>query len=141
MKKHKERRKHPRFQIEDVAVAILGKSKVGIITDISQGGLAFSYHLTGKPTNGSFELDIFLIGQGVLVERVPFHIVSDRKVVTKSKHNCLPRRRCGVQFGRLTQSQSQQMEQFMQHLIIPESGLRRLVAAAPSPDRDSIDLI
>lgn len=126
---------YPRFRVKDGAFAVLRPefTQLGPILDISQGGLAFSYHLTGKPTNGSFELDIFLIGHGVLVERVPFHIVSDHKVVTKSKHDCLPRRRCGVQFGRLTQSQSLQMEQFMQNLVIPESGLRRLVAGGPFP--------
>ncbi len=43
MGKHTERRKHPRFKLENVAVATLGKSKVGIITEISKGGLAFRY--------------------------------------------------------------------------------------------------
>ena len=132
---HPNQRMHPRFRVKDGAFAVLRPdfTQLGPILDISRGGLAFSYHLTGKHTNGSFELDIFLIGQGVLVERVPFRIVSDRKVVSKSQHNGLPRRRCGVQFGKLTQSQSQQMEQFMQHLIIPESGLRRIVGGSPLP--------
>jgi hypothetical protein len=121
--------------VKDGAYAVLRPefTQLGPILDISQGGLAFSYNLTGKPVNGSFELDIFLIGHGVLVERVPFRIVSDRKLIVKSQHNCLPRRRCGVRFGKLTHSQSQQMEQFMQHLIIPESGLRRLVGGSPFP--------
>lgn len=130
---HPNQRTHPRFRVKDGAYAVLRPefTQLGPILDISQGGLAFSYNLTGKPKSGSFELDIFLIGHGVLVERVPFRIVSDRKLIAKSQHNCLPRRRCGVQFGKLTHSQSEQMEQFMQHLIIPESGLRRLAGGSP----------
>ena len=132
---HPNLRTHPRFRVKDGAYAVLRPefTQLGPILDISQGGLAFSYNLTGKPANGSFELDIFLIGHGVLVERVPFRIVSDRKLIAKSQYNRLPRRRCGVKFGKLTQSQSQQMEQFMQHLIIPESGLHRLVSVGPFP--------
>jgi hypothetical protein len=41
MAKHTERRKHSRFQVENVLVATLGKSKVGIITEISKGGMLF----------------------------------------------------------------------------------------------------
>ncbi len=134
---------YPRFRVKDGAFAVLRPefTQLGPILDISQGGLAFCYNLTGKSANGSFELDIFLIGHGVLVERVPFRIVSDRKLLSKSQPGGLPRRRCGVRFGKLTQSQSQQMEQFMQHLAIPESGLCRVVGPVPSPDRDSIELI
>ncbi len=132
-KGHPNQRTHPRFRVKEGAYAVLRPqfTQLGPILDISRGGLAFSYNLTGKPTNGSFELDIFLIGHGVLVERVPFRVISDRKLIARPQHNSLLRRRCGVQFGKLTHSQSQQMEKFMQHLVIPDSGTRRLVGGGP----------
>jgi len=38
-----EQRKHPRFLVGYAAVAALTASKLGKISDISRGGLAFSY--------------------------------------------------------------------------------------------------
>jgi hypothetical protein len=59
-------RKHKRFKVQDSAFVVLGTSpglhstKVGQIADMSMDGLAFSYIAEQKPSNGSFELGIFL---------------------------------------------------------------------------------
>jgi len=116
-----ERRRHKRFQAQEGAFAVVRpeSTKLGQIIDISQGGLAFRYTVTGARANGAFEVDIFLAGDGFCLEKIPIKTVSDLKVPKKFSNGSLPMRRCGVQFGELTDNQIAQLEYFIQnHTII-----------------------
>jgi hypothetical protein len=88
-------------------------SKLGQIIDISSDGLAIHYPVSGDQTNGSSELDIFLVGDGIYLEKVPFKAISDLKLVKKKFNGSIPMRRLGVQFGELKQSQISQLEYFI----------------------------
>ena len=125
MRKQKERRKHPRFQVEDVAVAILGKSKFGIITDISQGGLAFRYigfdQEDEELFSGLLEVRTFSDVAEFSLLDVPCAII--RKQTTRSEYylSTLSMQKCCIQFGCLSPEQKSQLEYFIDLFISPVS--------------------
>jgi hypothetical protein len=112
-----ERRNQKRFRVLEGAFAVFRPqfTKLGQITDISRGGLALRYPITGNHSKGSFELDIFLSGNGFCLERVPIKTVSDIQMAKRFSTSSIPMRRCGVQFGELTKSQISQLEYFIQN--------------------------
>jgi hypothetical protein len=115
-----ERRKHKRFQAEDGAYAAVRPQydKIGQIIDISRGGLAFRYMVSGNQEDKSSELDIFLIGDGFHLDKVPFQTVSDQEIPERLCAGSQTMRRCAVQFGELTQMQTLQLEEFIRNHII-----------------------
>lgn len=123
MGKQKERRKYPRFQVEDVAVAILGKSKCGIITDISKGGLAFRYIGFDQEDEefftGSLEVATFSDVADFSLIDVPCAIT--RKQTTQSEYylSTLSMKKCCIQFGNLTPEQQSQLEYFIDLFASP----------------------
>lgn len=115
-----DRRGHKRFPVRDGAFAVLRPqlNKLGQIVDISLGGLAFRYVFTGTHSNGSFEMDIFLAGNGFYLERVPIRTVSDFKMTKKIPMSSIPVRRCSVQFGELTPFQITQINHFLHNYTL-----------------------
>ena len=112
-----ERRKNKRFPVQEGAFAVIGPefTKLGQITDISRGGLAFRYIVTGSQGNGASEADVFLAGDGFYLEKIPIRPVWDLKVPKKFSNGSLPMRRCGVKFLDLTPHQRSQLEYFIQN--------------------------
>ncbi len=111
-----ENRKFDRYLAEDLAFAAFRPRfvKLGKIKDISQGGLAFEYVTTEGQMEDSSEIDIFMSGARFHMTRVPVKAIYDTKVV-EHDYTFAPfveRRRCGVQFGELTQEQAAQLEDF-----------------------------
>ena len=111
-----ERRKRKRFQVHVGAFAVIRpeSTKLGQIIDISHEGLSFQYPVAASQSNGASELDVFLAGDGFYLEKIPIKTVSDLKVPKKFSNRSLPMRRCGVQFGELTDNQIAQLEYFIQ---------------------------
>ena len=118
-----ERRSQDRFQVQDGAYAVLRPQfiQLGPIIDINQEGLAFRYPVIGGIANDSIELDIFLMGDGFYLERVPFKAISDRKLAKKKTNGSVPMRRCGVKFGELKPAQLSQLEHFMRNHTADEA--------------------
>ena len=118
-----ERRKHIRYRAKEGALAAVRPQyvKIGQIIDISRGGLAFRYTVTDSQGNESHELDIFLIGEVFHLNRVPFKIISDLRINKKSSPSSLRMRRCGVQFGELTQNQIHELEYFIRKHTLGEA--------------------
>jgi hypothetical protein len=110
-----ERRSQNRFQVQKGAFAVLRPqfANLGQIKDINCEGLAFLYSPTGNRAKGSLELDIFLVGNVFLLERVPIKTTYDIKIFKRNHTNSLRMRRRGVQFGELSQSQLSQLEYFI----------------------------
>jgi hypothetical protein len=108
-----ERRRHTRFQVPKSAFVGFGPydAKVGQIIDVSTDGLAFRYVGTEEPSNG--ELSIFLSERDFYVDKIPFKTISDFEIADKTASTSVPLRRSGVQFGRLTDHQSSQLEHFL----------------------------
>jgi len=119
MEKPTERRKHPRFQVETVSVATLCKSIVGIITDISKGGIAFRYigfDQEGEEVfKGSQKVSIVHEGTGFSLLDVPCTMIRNYSTRHEYYLGSLSMNRCCLQFGRLTPAQKSQLDNFILH--------------------------
>jgi len=119
MKKKKnmvERRNYQRFRAQEGAFAVLGDSsgKIGQAIDVSKGGLAFHY-MPGEESSSDFaELNIFLAENSFYLRELPFQTVWDQEA-RKVPFSSIKVRRCGVQFGSLTNAQTSQLEHFIEH--------------------------
>lgn len=115
-----DHREHIRYQVPKDSFVTIGSDEpiMGQIIDISMGGIAFRYMDSKKPTDES-HLNIFLTEGDVCLDRVPIKAVSDYeipntvlcKTVDQIPPSCRTMRRCGVQFGDLTQHQRSQLQQ------------------------------
>jgi PilZ domain-containing protein len=112
-----EQRKEKRFQLKKCAFAIPSarSRKLWQIMDISKGGLAFQYVANGERLYDSSDLDIAYSSDSFYLEKVPFKAVSDLEVENGIRWSSLKVRRCGVQFGELTQHQVSLLEDFIQN--------------------------
>jgi hypothetical protein len=117
-----ERRKKKRFQAPKGLFAVLrpGYTKMGSVVDVSTGGLAFRYVDREKTPNGTY-IDIFMIGEFFHLSKVPVKTITDFEVVNGRPYCSFTIRRCGVQFGELTDHQKAQVEQFIQERTIGEA--------------------
>ena len=115
-----EQRKFPRFCVQDQTFAALGSEfeTVGKVNDISIKGLALSYlcksNKAGFDTDVS-QVDIFLSGNSFHLSKVLCEIVYDIQDPTSIKDSIIIKRRCGLHFGELSKSQSEQLELFLKN--------------------------
>lgn len=116
-----ERRKHKRFQVKENAFVVFeaqsrphSTTKVGQITDISIGGLAFRYFASEEQSNGSFELGIFLAYNGFHLRQIPFEAIWDVET-EKVRTSSITVRKSGVQFGEMTHDQISGLEYLIQN--------------------------
>jgi hypothetical protein len=111
-----ERRKYKRFQARNGALVIIKPSDIGAgrLIDIGMGGLTFECVTTQVPSTESTRLDIIAADIAFRLYELPCQCIWSlmiHSVPTSTLH----KRRCGVQFGELTQSQSSQLEYFIQN--------------------------
>jgi len=116
------KRKHTRFRSQDLAFAAFGaySKEIGEIIDISMGGLAFLYIADGDQINESRELEIYLANNGFHLKEVPFTTISDFELTSEFPTSFIIMKRCGVQFGELTQTQVSQLGYFIQNHTVGE---------------------
>jgi hypothetical protein len=113
-----ERRKFQRLLAQNTAFAVLRPdfTRVGRIKDISEGGLAFEYIASyqGQKQHSS-EMDIFLSEGSFHISRIPSRVMHDVKIAEEYQtvSDRIETRRCGVQFGALTQEQAAQLNFFL----------------------------
>jgi hypothetical protein len=112
-----DKRKFERYLAQDLAFAVFRPrfTKLGKIKDISAGGLSFEYVSTEGEIEDSSEIDIFMSGSRFHMTRVPAKTVYDSTVISHD-YTFAPlvqRRRCGLQFGELTEEQSEQLKDFL----------------------------
>ena len=117
-----ERRGHKRFEVKEGAFASLKGpvSKLGQITDISRGGLAFRYIDTGVRPARLFDLEISLTDNTFRLKEVSCKSISDSEITNEFHFSSITMRRLGVQFEKLTQDQNSQLEYFIQNHTIGE---------------------
>ena len=125
MPETKENRKYARYQVPEGSFVTLGPSSaiMGQILDISMGGLAFRYinNHSKTPIQESYA-DIYLTEGDLCLASVPIRAVSDfdaPDTVTCKADGPLPvscrgMRRCGVEFGEMTEAQMAQLTQCIQ---------------------------
>jgi hypothetical protein len=114
-----ERRKFTRFLAQDTAFAILRPhfTKLGKIKDISGGGLASQYISYEGQKGDSLGIDIFLSGDSFYLAKIPCKIRYDIKIAERYQTSTdrTEMRRCGLQFGELTEEQAAQLEFFLEN--------------------------
>lgn len=86
---------------------------IGKLLDISPRGLALQYYARGRPAKLPKQLEVFGIHHPLLhIDRIPGEIVYDFEVKSPTR-SALKERRCGVQFGRLSQRQRVLLDEFI----------------------------
>jgi hypothetical protein len=121
-----DRRKHRRLRVQDGAFVILSPSDAGVgrLIDISIGGLSFDYVTTQEPSGEPTELEIFVTDSAFRLYKIPCKTITDFKTF-EIPHTRSHRRRSGVQFGVLTESQKSQIEYFIQNYTTEEVSRER----------------
>jgi hypothetical protein len=116
------RRKWKRFETIIGAVVLLNKPylmglggikriEMGPVVNISMGGLAVQYIGNKKRAAKYSELSIYIPGEGIVLDNVPFETISDFEL-TRMPDEKIIRKRC-VEFGTLTTYQIFQLEEFI----------------------------
>ena len=117
MKNQVDLRKHPRFPAAFGAVAALTQSKLGKISNISRGGLAFIYidfeDEDDLAARISSEVNIFH-EPGFSLLDVPCKVIKDA-YSPPDQHGFFKTNKCRIQFYRLTPDQEAQLYYFIQN--------------------------
>jgi len=112
-----EKRKHRRFQVKDNAFVELDVKPItiGQLIDIGRGGLAFRYATNCTPPSDLLELNIYSLGNGFSLEKVPVHTISDNLMRSESAFNLTKMRRRNVEFLEANNNQKSQLNYFIQN--------------------------
>ena len=124
-----ERRKHKRFEVLDGGFAVFMPdwshfAISGKIIDISRDGLAFLYLTNEDRSNAPFELDILSAYHGFWLGMLPVKTISDFEIADEGIVGSITTKRCGTQFGELTQKQMSQLEYFIGNFTVGEESER-----------------
>ena len=116
-----ERRNHERLKVQDGAFAMpsLQVAALGQITNISQGGLAFSYVGSQDRSRESSALKILFRDGSFSMHGVPAKTVWDRPMPGGHSLGLITQRECGVQFGELTDEQRFELKCFFKNFTSP----------------------
>jgi c-di-GMP-binding flagellar brake protein YcgR len=120
MKEIVNKRRYVRFQVPAYsAYAVFRRhwprsSIMGSIVDISLGGLAFRYIPSPNASNRSSHIDILLTDGSFCLNKVPVQTIADFEIDSETSILGLETRRCGVQFGDLTDNQKSEVRYFIQ---------------------------
>ena len=114
-----ERRKYMRFLAKGNTFAALrsGFKKVGKIDDISINGLGFSYLSSITQVDcapNHTRVDIFSSENGIHFSNLPCRIICEIPDQASDEGFLVRMCRCGLQFGKLTRSQLEQLELFIE---------------------------
>lgn len=116
-----EQRKNIRFLAqENVIVALQNVStKVGKVKDISMGGLAFEHIDDENPNSETSQRNILLWVNGFRLPKLPGRIVYDIPLAPSTEYPGfffhLMTRRCGVEFEKLSEEQTSQLDFFLEN--------------------------
>ena len=124
-KRTTNRRRQKRYQVGSGVFVILNPAgdsfKLGTMVDISKSGLALRYMDVIDSTINFSELDIFVSGQGVLIWRLPFTVVSQTAFQSPNPFYSFISRRMGVKFNLLSDVKHARLSSFIQTYGIQEA--------------------
>jgi hypothetical protein len=121
------RRQFQRYAVTDsVFLAFRPRfDRLGMLKDISKGGVAFDYTVSDTPQpleNSNIEVEVFS-HKTFRLSRIPCRIVYDTRVKAGLSMVGFETRRCGLEFGQLSELQAAQLKVLMDTHIgdgIPE---------------------
>jgi c-di-GMP-binding flagellar brake protein YcgR len=110
----KERRKHHRFKVKDLAIAVPNKPapQVGRIVNISKGGMAIQYLDQADWADNADSIDI-LVNGSFFMTNIPVQNVNDFKVESQDSFNIMSERQCCLKFGPLSPDQEILLNEFI----------------------------
>lgn len=108
-----ERRRHPRYQLDEEAF-IVHSGNIGKIKNISRGGALCRCIGNPATTPKNCLLDILSVGDdfSFKLKKIPANIVTEHFSPAAACQNTLVRR-CGLQFDGLTTEQSSMLDNFI----------------------------
>jgi hypothetical protein len=115
---HLDRRKHKRHQVEEGALLspFARHKKYWKMIDISSGGMSFQY-IPSEDVNGFSKMDIVTQDRDFALDGIPFKVIWDSELPDVSA-SFFELRRCGVEFGALTDQQESLLAEFIrQHTL------------------------
>jgi len=115
-KRTQERRKHKRYDMKDVAFAILKadrEEELGQIINISMGGLVFHYFIGNRDFQTADRLDVLLADRGIHVEDIKFNVIEDYELVNELPFSSITKREQRVFFCDLSDEQKQGIDSFI----------------------------
>ena len=117
-----ERRKDERFQINDMGFVALDPSTdiKGKILNLSRPGLAFRYVTKDWRPCESGVLNILLLGGTWRLVNVPFETVWNTKISYDFSFGTVAFGQCGVHFGKLSDLQKSELENFIRYHNSPK---------------------
>jgi len=109
------KRSHQRYQVKEGAYAAITSDYniIGLIKDISKGGLSFQYVANGKKLNGLLTVDIFSNGKSFYLKAMPIKTITDFYVDNKVPFSTIMLRQCCGKFADLTDKQISQLDHFI----------------------------
>jgi hypothetical protein len=102
-----ERRQYERTRVQNIVVGILNADEnvtIGLINDISLGGVNFTHELDMAPDVSPIH-SIDLIADNNCLNDIPCEYAWDSKIGKESIVNIKDLRQCGIQFGKLNPNQ------------------------------------
>ncbi len=111
---HIERRKHPRFNVQNLVVAVPNKPQMQVarIVNISKSGMAVRYVDQEDWLGTARQVDIF-VNSDFFMTGIPVENIQDFSVSSKSLFNITSERQCCLQFGSLTRVQEKLLDEFI----------------------------
>jgi c-di-GMP-binding flagellar brake protein YcgR len=111
---HTERRKHQRYQVPNLVIAVPQKphSQVARIVDISKGGMSVRYVDQTDWLGEAKEIDI-LVNSNFFMTSIPIENIHDFKVNNQISFSIIRERQCCLQFGPLSPAQETLLDEFI----------------------------
>ncbi len=113
-----EKRKTERFVVRNGIFVAFGNDlpKVGMLKDISKGGLSFEYLYDEKPVGNDSRVDIYMTRGEFFLREVPCSKVYEITPATgydDNQFSSTTMNRCGFKFGLLSADQSVKLSSFI----------------------------
>ena len=112
--RHGERRKHERYKVKELAIALPNKpsSEIARIVNISKGGMAVRYLDQNNWLGNASDVDI-LVHSDFLMSEIPIENIYDFKVENHLSFSIITERQCCLQFGPLPAEKEAMLEEFI----------------------------
>ena len=114
-----DRRRHKRFQAPQGVFVGVGPDLdiIGLLRDMSMGGLAFRYVGNGDALSGSY-VELFMAQGDFYLGNLPIDIVSNIELLGEIFSSSETLRRCSMKFKKLTPHQTAKLQEFVdQHAV------------------------
>ncbi len=117
MVKMSERREFDRFEVSEGSFVAFGShpSKLGQITDLSRGGLAFRYVENNLHPHTCSDLNIIVANNGFYLKGMPFKTISNSEIAVENIFSSIMIRHHSIKFGDMTNKQITQLNYFINH--------------------------